>query len=197
MKNSIYKLRMELVGIEPPIWRSIAIKKDVPFWDLHVAIQSVMGWLDYHLHTFELKDAKTGEIINAGTPMPGSDDIKPDWEYYIEDYLNPQNKEILYRYDFGDNWEVLIKLMDMEDALPGKKYPYCIDGARNAPPEDVGGVPGYYEFVKIMKDPGHDEHENMLAWYESEYDPEHFKISDIKFPDPKKRFNEVYNEDEL
>lgn len=188
---------MEIKYIKPKIWRKIAIPKDETFWDLHIAIQSVMDWYDYHLHTFGLKDLKTGTRFDVGIPIEEDADILPDWEYYLEDYLNKDNREILYRYDFGDNWEVLLKLEDVADRDKNAEYPLCIDGARKAPPEDIGGVPGYYDFIEIMKDPRHEEYERMLEWYGSEFDAEQFDISDIEFMDPEKRFNEVFNEDEF
>jgi len=41
---------------EPLVWRRIQVPEDYSFWDLHVAIQDAMGWLDYHLHEFEVVD---------------------------------------------------------------------------------------------------------------------------------------------
>lgn len=196
-KNSIYIISMEIKEIKPKIWRKIAIHKDETFWDLHIAIQSVMDWYDYHLHTFGLKDMKTGSKFDVGIPIEEDDDILPDWEYYLEDYLNKDNREILYRYDFGDNWQVPLKLEDITDAEPGKKYPLCLDGARSAPPEDVGGIGGYYRLIEIMKDKEDSDYEDMVRWYGGIFDPEHFDISDIEFMDPEKRFDEVFNNDEI
>jgi len=54
-------------------------------------------------------------------------------------------------------------------------------------PEDVGGVTGYEDFIKIMKNPGHEEYESMLAWAGGEFDPEYFDPVKVKFDDPAKR----------
>ncbi len=56
MKNKkiAYRFRIELLAIEPLIWRLIEVPSIYTFWDLHVAIQDAMGWLDYHLHSFNL-----------------------------------------------------------------------------------------------------------------------------------------------
>lgn len=48
------------------------------------------------------------------------------------------------------------------DALMGV-YPLCTGGARAAPPDDVGGPPGYEEFLAAIKDPKHEDHESMLV----------------------------------
>lgn len=44
----------ELFASKPPIWRRIQVPETYTFWDLHVAIQDVMGYLDSHLHSFEI-----------------------------------------------------------------------------------------------------------------------------------------------
>lgn len=91
----------------------------------------------------------------------------------IDGYLE-KNKEILYRYDFGDGWELIIRLEDiMDDYYFG--YPTLLDGAETAPPEDVGGIPGFYDFLEIYRDDKHPEHEEMKVWADSqgfkEYEP--------------------------
>jgi hypothetical protein len=64
-----------------------------------------------------------------------------------------KHKEILYRYDFGDGWELIIRLEDiMDDYYFG--YPTLLDGAETAPPEDVGGIPGFYD-LRISALSGH------------------------------------------
>lgn len=88
---------------------------------------------------------------------------------YIEDF-----KEIKYEYDFGDGWEFLIKLEDIvDDYYFG--FPTLLDGAETAPPEDVGGIHGFYEFLKVYNDQEHPEHEEAKTWAESlsfrKYDP--------------------------
>ncbi len=93
----------------------------------------------------------------------------------IDNYLETHG-EIHYTYDFGDNWEFLITLEGVvEDYHFG--YPTLLDGAGDAPPEDVGGVPGFQEFLRVYNDPEDPEHEEMLEWAESQkfwpYDPEH------------------------
>ncbi|NLI60787.1 MAG: plasmid pRiA4b ORF-3 family protein [Clostridiales bacterium] len=90
----------------------------------------------------------------------------------IDDYLE-KYKEIRYNYDFGDNWWFTVKLEEtVDDYYFG--FPTLLDGAETAPPEDVGGIYGYYEFLEAFLDPKHPEHEDMKVWAESlgfrEYD---------------------------
>lgn len=92
----------------------------------------------------------------------------------IDDYLE-KYKEIRYNYDFGDDCWFIIKLEEIiDDYYFG--FPTLLDGAETAPPEDVGGIHGFYEFMEIYKDEKHPEHEDIKAWAEGmhfrEYDPD-------------------------
>ena len=85
----------------------------------------------------------------------------------IDEYLE-KFKEIKYEYDFGDSWQFLIRLEDIvDDYYFG--FPTLLDGAETAPPEDVGGIYGYYEFLKIYNDTNHPEYINAKAWADSLY----------------------------
>lgn len=55
MKDLVYQFHIKLLGIEPMIWRRIQVPAKFSFWDLHVAIQDSMGWLDYHLHAYRVR----------------------------------------------------------------------------------------------------------------------------------------------
>jgi hypothetical protein len=94
------------------------------------------------------------------------------------------NKKAVYLYDFGDYWEHSVVL---EKILPKDlktKYPCCIAGKRSPPPDDVGGVSGFEEFVEIMKDPDHEEHDEMVTWYGGEFELEAFDCKNITFLNP-------------
>lgn len=91
----------------------------------------------------------------------------------IDEYLE-KHGELIYNYDFGDGWQFRIKLESIvDDYYFG--FPTLLDGAETAPPEDVGGIPGFYEFLSIYRDAKHPEHEETKAWadnlYFREYDP--------------------------
>lgn len=85
----------------------------------------------------------------------------------IDDYLEKRG-ELAYNYDFGDGWQFRIKLGDIvDDYYFG--YPTLLDGAETAPPEDVGGIPGFYEFLKIYRNPKHPEYKETKDWADSQY----------------------------
>ena len=86
--------------------------------------------------------------------------------------------KFVYEYDFGDGWQHAIKLEGTANAEPGIKYPRCTDGKRACPPEDVGGVWGYVEFLEAISDPEHERHEELMEWA-GEFDPDEFSVDDV------------------
>jgi len=68
--DQVYQFKITLEGIRPPIWRRIQVPETYTFWDFHVAIQDVMGWLDYHLHEFEIQ--KIRSMKNMTKQLSGS-----------------------------------------------------------------------------------------------------------------------------
>ena len=70
---------------------------------------------------------------------------------------------MIYTYDMGDNWEHRIELVREIDSYH-EESPYLLEAIGQAPPEDVGGVPGFVEFHDIMLDPKHPEYEQMREW---------------------------------
>jgi len=58
-------------------------------------------------------------------------------------------------------------------------YPVCTGGERACPPEDCGGVPGYYLYLLILKDPTHEQHQEMLDWRGTGFDAEAFDLQRV------------------
>lgn len=85
-----------------------------------------------------------------------------------------------YTYDFGDSWDHLVTVESSEEAVAGRRYPWCLDGEGACPPEDCGGVPGYERLREILDDPTDEEHTDMLAWSgvtdAGEFDPAAFDL---------------------
>jgi hypothetical protein len=84
----------------------------------------------------------------------------------------------MYTYDFGDSWEHRIVLEKRLPADPNLTYPLCTGGQRACPPEDCGGIPGFYNLVEAISDPNHEDHEEMLDGF-GDYDPEAFSLDDV------------------
>ncbi len=194
--SQVYQFKIILQEIEPQIWRRIEVPETYTFWDLHVAIQDAMGWLDYHLHEFEIPNPDTGGLQRIGIPDKEWDDdeeVLKDWDTGIADYLAIDNPVALYTYDFGDSWEHEIRLEAIVAREPNRRYPRCLDGARACPPEDVGGIPGYQEFLKAIRNKRHPEHRELLEWADGSFDPESFSAGRVRFTNPQARLKACFS----
>jgi len=89
----------------------------------------------------------------------------------------PLFDRMIYRYDFGDNWQHDIELEEVTVPQEGREYRVCTEGARRCPPEDCGGVHGYQQMLQILNDPDDPEREEYLYWLGGTYDPDEWKSS--------------------
>ncbi|GFP20780.1 hypothetical protein HKBW3S06_00007 [Candidatus Hakubella thermalkaliphila] len=190
--NQVYQFKITLKRVRPPIWRRIQVPETYTFWDLHVAIQDAMDWSDYHLHQFELVNPSTGIEMEIGIPEDEFESVfgretLPGWKQKIAKWFSMENRLANYIYDFGDDWEHTVKLEKILPRENGVNYPICVGGKRACPPEDCGGVWGYEDLLEIIKNPNHEEHEEMMEWLGGEFDPEHFDVEEVSFDDPDKR----------
>jgi hypothetical protein len=173
--SKIYELHVELEDIEPIIWRRILVPAKITLPKLHDLLQLTMGWTNSHLHSFEIGDRTFG--------MQGTDleelNMLNETKYTLDAVLGDSIGEFLYEYDFGDGWRHRIKVTPVVKPTADWTYPVCVAGARAAPPDDVGGPPGYEEFLSAIKDPKHEEHASMLVWIGGAFDPEGFDLNAI------------------
>jgi hypothetical protein len=191
--SKVYQFRIALKDIKPTVWRRIQVPETYTFWDLHVAIQDVMGWFDCHLHQFKMLEPVTKAKVDIGIPDEDDDyEILPGWRQKILDFFSPDNKTAFYIYDFGDNWTHTILLEKILPREEGIAYPLCIEGERSCPPEDCGGVWGYEEFLDAIMDPGHEKYEEMIAWA-GDFEPEYFDRAGVVFSDPAKRLRTLWD----
>jgi hypothetical protein len=58
--------------------------------------------------------------------------------------------KFIYKYDFGDSWEHEVLVEEVLPPDPDFKHPVCLGGANACPPEDCGGIPGYYDLLAAL-----------------------------------------------
>lgn len=196
----IFQFKVTLLEIKPAIWRRFQVPASYNFWDLHVAVQDVMGWVDYHLHAFRCPELnqKDEEI---GIPDDAFDDlvVLPSWEVAIYKHFKMPGDKVQYEYDFGDSWEHELLLEGILLKEKGVQYPRCLTGKRACPPEDCGGIPGYYRLLDVLKDPSDEEYESMIGWLNGHvkkyhpYDPNEFNVENIRFDNPQQRLARAFS----
>lgn len=197
-KNRVLQIKIELPEILPLIWRRILVPSDYNFWDLHVALQDSMGWLDYHLHHFEIKGKRKRKEEQIGIPdfdrFEDLPEVFPGWEIPVLNYFNDLGVTAKYIYDYGDSWWHSVQLEGYLFKEKKIQYPICVDGGRACPPEDCGGAPGYYNLLETLSDPNTDDYEDMKTWVGKDWNPEKFDKSEVKFYNPHKRWEKAFLE---
>ncbi len=166
--NEIATVRIELQDTDPPIWREVEVPTSITLKMLHDVIQAVMGWFDHHLWEFTVDKQRYGLPIDEDW---GTEPRKEAAKVRLRDILKPRKTIIDYLYDFGDSWEHRLTVTDVRTGDPEVSYPRYVGGNRNAPPEDCGGIPGFYDMLEALADPDHPNHADATEWADG-YDPD-------------------------
>ncbi len=171
----IYQLKVSLRGAKPPIWRRILVEDTVWLPKFHDVLQIVMGWTGSHLHQFIAANQF------YGVPDPDFDftRIRDEKKYRLSHILKKEKESIIYEYDFGDGWEHEITLEKILPYDPNLSIPQCLKAKGACPPEDVGGIWGYYDFLEALSDPSHPEHDDYKEWAGGDFDPTAYDIKEV------------------
>ncbi len=167
--NEIATLRIELLDTDPLIWRQVDVPTSITLKGVHDIIQAAMGWYDQHLWALFLGRQRYAQSIasdDGGDPPV----IKAD-KVRLRDILKPTRTVMDYTYDFGDGWEHRLTFTDIRSGDPEAEYPCYVAGERCAPPEDCGGLPGFYGALEVMADPAHPDHADVADWFDG-FDPD-------------------------
>ena len=174
--DGIARIRIELNDIEPAIWRRVEIPLTTSLKGLHDVIQAVMPFENYHLFRFDVGGKRYGISDPQWDRVRESLDAK---NIKLGTLVERNVRAFSYTYDFGDDWRHSVTIENVASADPKLDYPRFIDGSRRAPPEDVGGIPGFEEFLDAMANPRHPEHKRLTEWYGGSFDPNDLNLTVI------------------
>lgn len=165
---------IELLDMPYLITRQLEVPAEIRLDHLHAVFQTVMGWHNTHLYAFQT-DYAVYSVIDPDYP----DDSLPADKACLADLLREAGPEgISYLYDFGDAWRHQISIGREVPAQPGLGYPRLVSGQGKCPPEDIGGTPGFEEYLKIISDlPAPAEYDELLDAYGTEFDCEAFDLA--------------------
>jgi len=183
--SRVCQLKISIAESRPLIWRRVLVPAHTSLDELHRVIQAVMGWENGHLHQFEtpgpgettLKTGRSRRTSRCFVPttdplgepfdllMEDADEnTRDEAEAFLDEVAPAAKYHFLYTYDMGDSWEHDIVVEKILSTAPEGIYPICLDGERNHPLEDSGGIWGYTALLEILADPSHEEHKSMKAW---------------------------------
>jgi hypothetical protein len=168
-KQKVVTVKVGLRGAKPPIWRRLVMPASSTLADLHRAIQAAMGWRGGHLHHFDLD----GEYFGDRSQLS---DVADERRKTLNAMVNAGWSRFSYTYDFGDDWEHIVTIEKVAFVDTPPAGPICIAGKRACPPEECGGIWGYYHLLEVLAEPGHPEHEDLKDWVDGDFDPDAFEL---------------------
>ena len=148
------QVRVDIVDASPPLWRRLELASDMQLDEVHAVLQIAFGWTDSHLHRF----AVGGSVYDPASELflcpfdveEGEDEGVPESDVRLDELLVEPGDELTYVYDYGDDWELRLRLeavLDRSDAAPRAR---ATGGRRLPPPDDSGGIYAFDEMVRDL-----------------------------------------------
>ncbi len=163
-----YRIRIDLRGTKPPLWRRLELASDLFLDQVHEIIQVAFGWTGGHLHQFG---------SGPGPYDPGTEHYLcpfqvaereagiPEEDVRLDEVLVDAGDKLFYDYDFGDDWQHTIKLEAVLPRRDSGPRAVCVAGRRDGPAEDCGGVYAY-ELISAATDPDNPDHADAVAEFD-------------------------------
>ena len=160
-----YRIRVDLKHASPPIWRRLELRSDLTLEAVHAALQAAFGWWDYHLHRFALGTSVYGwdaEVFLCPAEVEEGDSSgAPAAEVRLDETLAEPGDVLRYVYDYGDDWELALKLEAVRPREADAPAAVCVGGRRAAPPEDCGGLRHAEDLAEVLPDPAYFDPEEV------------------------------------
>lgn len=179
------RVRLDLLGAKPPVWRRLELPGDLTLDRLHLAVQAAMGWTDSHLHRFRTgTDYRSPHFLTSYDVAEGEDGVLEDG-VRVDQVMSTKGDRLWYEYDFGDGWEHCLTVEEVLDESPAQVH--CLTGRLACPPEDCGGIWGYTELAAWVRG-GYDassvpdsfeDAEHGRSWLPLDWHPDQFDLDDV------------------
>ena len=175
-----YQLQVFLNETDPLIWRRLQVPGNANLGWLHAVLQIAMGWTNSHLHQFICGEHVYSDPSFELQEYEGDPPVLDEGKATVAKLLRKIGDGLVYDYDFGDSWEHMVIVEQILPAASLKRSTaVCVTGARACPPEDCGGVGGYEQLLKALRNRKHPEHRSMKQWLGRPFDSEHFDSSAV------------------
>ncbi|MEW5986624.1 MAG: plasmid pRiA4b ORF-3 family protein [Chloroflexota bacterium] len=149
VETAVYQMKVTMRHTRPPIWRRFLIRNDATLYELHLALQVVLGWRNTRLYQFLIDGVSYSDSVTA-------DDLGTKWGVqngevvHLHELVGGEKAKFLYIYNFGHYWEHELLVERMLPFQNGEQYPLCLKGKRACPPEEVGGPMNYTLFLRSL-----------------------------------------------
>jgi hypothetical protein len=177
-----FRVRLDLHGSKPPVWRRLELPGDLTLPRLHDVIQAAMGWYNSHLHRFRTgQDHRSPYFVTSFDLDEGEDGVLED-DVRLDQLVAEKGDELWYEYDFGDGWDHRLTVEALLEEPPPTVR--CTVGRMACPPEDCGGLGAYEELADWVRGgyddaqlPGvFDDAAHARDWLPVDWHPDHFDL---------------------
>ncbi len=177
----IIRLRVNMKNVTPKVVRSLLVPLDILLDDLHITFQGAFGWRNVHLYSFETQRTEWLEESLVRDAL-GRKEAYSLNDASLRDFLTETGAtKFEYFYDFNHCWEHVVHPGKIQHGKVGELYPKLTKVKGRCPPEDVGGPWGYEEFLEVMADEDHLDHDEFAEWcLEDEYDVHDTKEKELQ-----------------
>lgn len=196
--DTTFQFKIELKGVsDPKVWRRLSLPSNYTFLDFHTAIQIAFGWENSHLYLFSPKgfgsNPQITELMEGEIDEWGEEKLDAG-ALILSDIFKTEKQKYTYIYDFGDSWKHIITLEKI--VAKTTLYPVCLKGEGKCPPEDCGGIGGYYNLKEILADKKHPEYEEYAEWMGLE-NGELWDVNEFDLEEIKNDLKDVFEEDSI
>lgn len=149
-----YHIRITLLNAPVTITRDVAVPATMALSDFHSVIQAAMDWDDCHLHEFIKGNTKYMPAFSIQETEDwggghSKDVLIDESSVSLREVFARKGSKIKYLYDFGDDWEHELRLIERSISTPQVAL---LAAEGRCPPEDVGGVWGYGAMLEALSD---------------------------------------------
>lgn len=179
-----FRVRLDLRGAKPPVWRRLEVPGDLILPRLHDVIQAAMGWSDSHLHRFRTGSDHRSPYLVTSFDLEEGDEGTLEDDVRLDQLVAEKGDELWYEYDFGDGWDHRLVVEEVLDEPPATAR--CTGGRMACPPEDCGGMGGYEDLAAWVRS-GYDDAllpevfddaAHAHAWLPVDWHPDHFDVEE-------------------
>lgn len=180
-----FRVRLDLHGAKPPMWRRLELPGDLTLPRLHDVIQAAMGWTDSHLHRFRTgRDHRSPYLVTSFDLDEGDEGMLED-DVRLDQLVAEKGDALWYEYDFGDGWDHRMVVEQVLDDAPSTTR--CTAGRSACPPEDCGGMGGYEQLATWVRSgyddaclpAGFDDASHARSWLPLDWHPDHFDVDEV------------------
>jgi hypothetical protein len=173
--RAVLKMRVDLAGMEVPVWRELLVPARLTLEEVHVIVQVCFDWEDAHLHEFQVGherflDARDDTLLD----MPHQ---RSDGQVRLHQLVDALPFEFHYLYSQDEFWSHRVRVTEMLAPSDVHLYPLCVGGQNAAPPEGVGGAHGYNDFLRCLARASTPDGIDALQWIGGFWDPGSFSTN--------------------